>query len=149
MSDERQGRKLDQCPPALAGRVNLSPRYILLVDDDEAIRNMLQEALELQGYRVSTATTAQEADHVLQQQGPDIIGLVITDIHLTDDHQVQEGYALYEHWILLSPSLPFLLISGAPSSQTLPAIQSGAVPFLAKPFTLKTLLDIVQALFRP
>ena len=52
---------------------------------------------------------------------------------------MQSGTALH-------PTLPFLLISGISTSQNLPAISAGDVPFLAKPFTMEALLTWVQRL---
>jgi DNA-binding NtrC family response regulator len=132
----------------LGNCVDPAQRIILIIDDDEAIRDMLREVLELQPYRTLTATTVQEAEQILQQQNPETIGLVITDIHLTHHAQAQEGYALYKRWTARHPTLPFLLISGDPSSRTLPEIQTGTVPFLAKPFALPALLDIVASIYR-
>lgn len=122
---------------------------ILVVDDDEAVRNLLREFLSSHGYGVITAGTLEEAEEILQQRGPDAIGLVITDIHLTTDSRAQEGYVLYQRWTTAHPALPFLLISGDPGSQALPAIQTGTVPYLAKPFTVDELLDAVRACLDP
>jgi DNA-binding NtrC family response regulator len=90
----------------------------------------------------------QEAEDTLQQFGAAALGLVITDIQLTTDRQAREGYMLYQRWRASYPALPFLLISGDPASQTLPAIRTGAVHFLPKPFTMSELLDIVRQIFR-
>ena len=119
---------------------------ILVVDDDKAVRNLLREALSLHGYRVIATATAQEAEAALQQPGTTAIGLVITDVQLTADPRAREGYALYERWATAHPALPFLLISGDPSSQALPAVRTGAVRFLAKPFAISVLLAAVRAL---
>jgi FixJ family two-component response regulator len=59
-----------------------------------------------------------------------------------------EGYELYQRWTAVEPTLPFLQISGDPCSRTLPAIQTGAVHFLAKPFSVQTFLSTVQTLLR-
>ena len=127
---------------------SMRPATILVVDDDEAVRGLLQEALDLYGYTVVVAATSQEAEDALQRLDPATIGLVIIDIHLTADPHAQEGYVLYQRWTTAHPTLPFLLISGDPNSQTLPAIATGVVRFLAKPFSLTELLQAVQALVR-
>jgi two-component system response regulator FlrC len=125
---------------------SLTQATILVVDDDRAVRNLLCEALSLYDYKVVATATAQEADAALKQLGIAAIGLVIADIQLTADAQAQEGYELYKRWTTAHPTLPFLLISGNPTSQTLPAIRTGAVRFLAKPFTISGLLATVQTL---
>jgi DNA-binding NtrC family response regulator len=121
---------------------------ILVIDDDRTIRDLLHEALNLRGYHVTAVGTVQEAEDILQQFGAAALGLVITDIQLTTDRQAREGYMLYQRWRASYPALPFLLISGDPASQTLPAIRTGAVRFLPKPFTMSELLDTVRQLFR-
>jgi DNA-binding NtrC family response regulator len=120
-----------------------------VIDDDMRIRSLLHDTLHLRGYQVIAIGTVQGAEEILQQRGAAALGLVIADIQLTTNRQAQEGYRLYERWSAIYPTLPFLLISGDPSSQLLPAIQTGAVPFLAKPFTVSDLLEVVQLLFRP
>lgn len=122
------------------------PPRVLILDDDEAIRHLLEEALRLLGYQTVTAATVTEAEAVLQQYGPAGLALVISDVHLSANLQAQEGYALYQRWTAMHPALRFLLMSGDPRSQTLPAIRTGRVRFLAKPFSITELLDAVQAI---
>lgn len=122
------------------------PDLVLLIDDDAGIRYVLQEVLRHHGYQVETAATVEEAEKVKQRLGVETIGAVIVDVHLTTNPRFQEGYSLYEEWTGLHPNLPFLLISGVSSSQNLPAISTGMVPFLAKPFTMEALLEVVQRL---
>jgi DNA-binding NtrC family response regulator len=125
-----------------------SQAIILVIDDDKTIQSLLHEALNLRGYQVTTVGTVQEAEDILQQFGAAALGLVITDIQLTADRQAREGYVLYQRWRASYPTLPFLLISGDPSNQTLPAIRTGAVHFMTKPFTMSELLETVHRLFR-
>ena len=73
---------------------------------------------------------------------------MIADIHLTNDREAREGYALYQRWTTTYPHLAYLLTSGDRTNAALPAIRDGVVAFLAKPFELTALLDTVQALFR-
>src|SRR5688572_29911181 len=125
-----------------------SQAIILVIDDDQTIQSLLHEALNLRGYQVTTVGTVQEAEDILQQFGAAALGLVITDIQLTANRQAREGYVLYQRWRASYPTLPFLLISGDPSNQTLPAIRTGAVHFMTKPFTMSELLETVHRLFR-
>jgi DNA-binding NtrC family response regulator len=130
------------------GRTRSSQAIILVIDDDKTIQSLLHEALNLRGYQVTTVGTVQEAEDILQQFGAAALGLVITDIQLTANRQAREGYVLYQRWRASYPTLPFLLISGDPSNQTLPAIRTGAVHFMTKPFTMSELLETVHRLFR-
>jgi len=123
-------------------------RCILIVEDNEAVRDTLAVALQAYGYTVATAATVHEAEAAMQQRGPTAIGLVITDIHLTSDREAREGYALYQRWTTAHPRLAYLLTGGERTNAALPAIRDGVVAFLAKPFELTELLDTVQALLR-
>jgi len=123
-------------------------RCILIVDDNEVVRDTLAVALQAYGYAVATAATVHEAEVVMQQRGPTAIGLVIADIHLTSDREAREGYALYQRWAMAHPHLAYLLTSGDQTNAALPAIRDGVVAFLAKPCELTVLLDTVQALLR-
>jgi DNA-binding NtrC family response regulator len=117
---------------------------VLVVDDEEGVRETLYQGLSLYGYRVITAATVQEAEKALQSLGVATIDLVITDINLTPAYNEQEGYALYQRWSGLYPTLRFILISGNPNSQELPHIRAGAVRFLAKPFGIDALVEAVR-----
>jgi DNA-binding NtrC family response regulator len=117
---------------------------VLIVEDEEGVREVLHEALSFCSYRVITAASMQEAEKVLQSLGGAETILVITDVNLTPVHNAHEGYALYQRWSALYPALRFLLISGDPTNQELPAIRSGAVRFLAKPFEIDALFEAVR-----
>ena len=117
---------------------------VLVVDDETGVRETLDQGLRLYGYRVITAATVQEAGKALQSLGAAKIDLVITDINLTPAYNAQEGYALYQRWSALYPTLRFILISGNPNSQELPHIRAGAVRFLAKPFGIDALAEAVR-----
>jgi len=121
-------------------------KLVLLIDDDAGIRHVLQEVLRHHGYETETAATVEEAETIKRHLGAERIGVVIVDVHLTTNPRFCEGYSLYEEWSDLHPTLPFLLISGIYSSQNLPAVRAGRVPFLAKPFTMETFLAQVQRL---
>jgi two-component system OmpR family response regulator len=121
-------------------------QHILLVEDDEAVLDVLAVALRMHGYEVATATTVQEAEAIMQQPGAAAIALVIADINLTRQREAREGYALYQRWATTYPALRYLLISGDQRNTTLPAIHIGAVPFLAKPFGIRELVTTVQGL---
>jgi DNA-binding NtrC family response regulator len=106
----------------------------------------LVEILRLQGYLVHTAANVAEAEAALLQLDAEKVQLVIADIQLTPDARACEGYGLYQRWTAIYPRLPFLLMSGDPRHQDLPAARAGAVRWLTKPFSPTALLDTIQAL---
>jgi CheY-like chemotaxis protein len=117
---------------------------VLVVDDEEPVRETLVEVLSIHGYRVITAASVGEAEDAKQQLGIEGLHLVITDIHLTPGHQVRAGYALAQRWRAEHPGLPVILISGDPSNQDLPEVRDGSFRFLLKPFQMETFLQVVR-----
>ncbi len=121
-------------------------QLILIIEDDDAIRNLLEVVLDFHGYAVATASSVEEAVSALQQWGDAGLSLVISDINLTQGSLAQEGYALYQRWHKKSPALPYILISADPTNRYLPAIRDGEVRFVGKPFRIEILLAHAQEL---
>ncbi len=77
-------------------------KTILVVDDDEAIRTLLQEELEDEGYKVLIATNAREA---LKMVETDPLDLVILDIRMPG----MDGLEALPRMLGLKESLPVIL----------------------------------------
>jgi two-component system KDP operon response regulator KdpE len=118
---------------------------ILIVEDEADLRRGLGEMLSLFGYRVITAATVREAEEARQARAGEGLDLIIADIHLTPDFTAYEGYMLFQQWTAVDADARFILMSGDASSLELPAIRTGAVPFLLKPLTASELLQAVRA----
>ena len=121
---------------------------VLIIEDETVIRELLYEVFHTYGYSVMTAATVQEAEEIRQRLTPEGIGLVLADINLSHTPHGQEGYDLFQRWTEVQPALPFVLMSAAASSLALPAMCTGRVRLLAKPFDLDALLDVVAGLLR-
>ena len=116
---------------------------VLVVDDEQPVRETLVELLSIYGYRAITAASAEDAEEA-RQQLDEGIHLVIADIHLTPGSQPRAGYALAQRWRAMHPGLPIILISGDPSNQDLPDVQAGAMRFLLKPFRMEVFLEVIR-----
>ena len=81
-------------------------KLILHVDDEPQIRELLQEALRDEGYRVTSVAGAAEALKALASETPD---LVISDFHLADT----DGLDLIRTVKAKLPNTPVLLLTGA------------------------------------
>lgn len=117
--------------------------YILVVDDDEAIRDMLQLLLERKGYSVEVAEDGNVGERMLAEQLPD---LLITDMMMPEE----DGMELLMHVRQNYSDLPVIAISGGSrgfSYDPLPTAQRlGASRAFSKPLDPKELLASVQEL---
>lgn len=82
-----------------------SRRHILVIDDEQPILDLLQEYLTAHGYRVSTASNAQQAKNVVETEAPQ---LIISDLQLEDT----DGLHLIEQLRVVLPHAPVILLTG-------------------------------------
>jgi DNA-binding NtrC family response regulator len=107
---------------------------ILLVDDDEELREMLAESLRARAYTVQIAADATQAIEVLHQRDFDA---VVTDIFMTG----MSGIELCTALSVSHPELPVLVLTGQGSMDTaIAAIRAGAYDFITKPVVLDVLI---------
>jgi signal transduction histidine kinase/DNA-binding response OmpR family regulator len=113
---------------------------ILLVEDDQPVRELAMTILSRSGYRVSTAGTIAAATATATEPPFD---LLISDVLLTDG----VGPDLYRRLAARQPNLRVLYASGYAPEETLDVRRLGAeADFLAKPFTAETLTRKVREL---
>lgn len=112
---------------------------ILLVDDDNGIRELLAAALSRR-YRVIQASDGIEALALFLRE-PDAVDLVVTDIRMP----VVDGIELAERLSATRPSLKILFISGffEEDERTRKLVHMGAA-FMAKPFGVRTFIAKVN-----
>ncbi len=120
------------------------PVMILIVENDETLRALLELCLRIEGYQVVTAATLQGAQAAREEHGLANFALVITDLNLSPSRQEWGGYQLYQNWTTIEPELPFLLISADEASYSLSDVRSGALSLIPKPFSFESLLDSVR-----
>jgi len=112
--------------------------YILVVDDDEGVREILALILGDEGYEVDCATSAGHALAFVEQRRPD---LILLDLLMSD----QGGRGFVERYRLLpDATAPILVLSGLPDAAQ-HAARIGATGAITKPFDLGALVETVQA----
>jgi len=116
-----------------------SRETVLVVDDDEALREACCDALSEAGYRALAAASPLGAEPLLLRE---MIDLVISDLRMPDGG----GTRVIQLAHRLCPGLPIILITAFPSvSSAVDALRSGVVDYLIKPFDAAQLLQSVQA----
>lgn len=114
---------------------------VLLVEDDQLVRESTREFLEALGYRVVEASDAREAIDLLQTH-PSRIDLVLCDMMLPDMRGDQLLHALRQ----LRPTLPALLTSGYNHLDFDDALTDLDF-FIQKPYDLTTLSKTLDGIF--
>ncbi|BCA80786.1 response regulator [Desulfuromonas sp. AOP6] len=103
--------------------------HILIVDDEQVIRNGLQKVLERDGQQVTVACSGVQALECLQRCSFD---LVITDLKMPGMSGIEVLKAIRR----LQPEVPVLIVTGyATAEMAAEVMVAGAFDFLSKPFT--------------
>ena len=118
----------------------LKKKKILLIDDDEWIRNSMILFFETEGCQLLALETAEEAIEELEQQHYDII---ITDYRLPG----MDGLQFLNRIQSLYPDALKMLITAYRSPEVVSAaIKAGVNDFIEKPFTSETIEDSLSRL---
>jgi two-component system cell cycle sensor histidine kinase/response regulator CckA len=118
---------------------------ILLVEDEDSVRQLVRETLESRGYRVLESTNGRDA-LTLAAGHPDPIDLVITDVVMPG----LNGHELVQQLQPARPGLKVLYLSGyAQDAFPATAAADSQKTFLQKPFTLQSLTRKVREILGP
>jgi DNA-binding NtrC family response regulator len=118
-------------------------RYILVIEDEENLRQIIQRILESSSYKVILAETAREGLD-LYKVDKQLIELVILDFNLPD----ADGLSVLADLQKLDPNVKVLLTSGFDVDEAIrEALQNGALDFIRKPFNRQQILDEVKKVY--
>lgn len=113
---------------------------ILIVDDEQDIRELIAGVLEDEGYSVRTAATSEEALKQMKSRTP---GLVVLDVWLQGSDM--DGLTVLKHMKAIDPIMPVIVISGHGNIETaVAAIRRGAYDFIEKPFKSAKLVHLIE-----
>jgi len=111
---------------------------ILLVDDDEALRNLLSNILQRAGYSVKGFENGKEA---VEASYEEFFNLALIDIHLPD----MQGLELLTKLRKTEPEMIKIIITGQASLDTaIEATNKGVDGYVVKPFEPKKLLEMIK-----
>ena len=116
--------------------------HLLIVDDDERIRSLLQQFLVQNDYLVSTAEDAEQARTLLSAIEFD---LIILDVMMPG----QDGISFTGELRTLQNNTPILLLTARGETEDrIKGLEAGADDYLPKPFEPKELLLRINAILR-
>ncbi|HEX6728169.1 MAG TPA: sigma-54 dependent transcriptional regulator [Nitrospira sp.] len=116
----------------------MSQLHVLVVDDDPAVRDVLQEALMQEEYSVSTAEDGAAA---IQAVKDSVVHIVITDFQLPDI----DGLKIIDRLAKLDSKIIPIMMTGFGTIETaVRAMKSGAFDFITKPFDLEAAAAVVR-----
>lgn len=114
---------------------------ILLVDDEDYIRELVSAILTIEGYHILEADSGPQALKVSDEY-PERIHLLLTDVVMSP----MSGSELVSQLVPRRPDVRILYISGFPDDAVVQyGIHKSQVSFLAKPFTPKLLVQKIRA----
>ncbi|MEE9494463.1 MAG: sigma-54 dependent transcriptional regulator [Gammaproteobacteria bacterium] len=116
----------------------MSMPVILIVEDDQALRDALTATIELAGYTVINADNGANALACMHQQSVD---LVVSDVQM----DTMSGHELLRQLGSDFPSLPVILMTAYGTiDMAVDAMRNGAVDYLVKPFNAEVVLEIIK-----
>ena len=114
---------------------------LLIVDDNDLVRSMLQRELEREGFSVTVAVDGEDGLDKFKRQPFD---LVISDIFMPKDGAI----GIVHNIRRLSPDTPIVVTTGAELTREEIARVLGPVPIIFKPFRTPQLLALIRECLR-
>ncbi len=124
-----------------AGARSSEGPLVLIVDDDEKLREFVRVNLEMEGYTVREAASAREGLAALEEQSPD---LVLLDVMMPEMDGWEMLRQLHErHGV---GAIPVIVFSAKVEEDAGAVAQRGAQAFIGKPFSPLSLIERTKAL---
>ena len=120
----------------------MSDVQVLVVDDDEAVRDSLRRSLTFEGYDVRTAVDGVDALAAVEAQSPDV---VVLDLQMPR----MDGLEMCRRLRAGGHDVPVLMLTARDGTRDrVTGLDVGADDYLPKPFALEELLARLRALLR-
>jgi two-component system response regulator DctR len=111
---------------------------VLIIDDDDAVRDSIQELVESVGLRAESYPSAQA---FLDRFQPELAGCLLIDVRMVK----MSGLVLQEKLNALGVKIPVIIITGhGDVPMAVQALKKGAVDFIQKPYRDQLLLDSIN-----
>ena len=120
----------------------MTQRRLLLVDDEENLRSMLEAALRFNGFDVTCAASGRASLAMVAESQPD---LIVLDVMLPD----LDGFEVCRRLRLDGNQVPVLFLTARDSvSEKVQGLTLGGDDYLVKPFSLEELVARINAVLR-
>lgn len=127
---------------AAVARNGSGPRRVLVVDDEDSIRDLVRTALEFVGYEVGTASDGREALALVPTFSPD---LIVLDVMMP----LLDGVEVCSRLRADGDTTPVILLTARDApADVVAGLDAGADDHLAKPFHLQVLIARIEAILR-
>ncbi len=114
------------------------PKTVLLIDDDESLRRVVEYNLHEDGYRVIAAADGRSG---LQRFRDEAVDVVLTDVRMPE----MDGVELMAHLKAMQPDLPVIVLTAHGTiDSAVEAMKVGAFDYLTKPFSREQLKASVR-----
>ncbi len=111
---------------------------VLIVEDDDTLREALADTVELANYNVLTASGGQQGLTILSEN---MVDIVVSDVRMDG----MDGHQLLNEIHSIAPGLPVILITAHGTiNNAVDAMRHGAVDYVLKPFESQILLDKIS-----
>jgi two-component system phosphate regulon response regulator OmpR len=128
--------------PGAMNTVTAATRHLLVVDDDQRLRELLQRYLSQQGFEVSLAENATALNRQLQKR---LWDLIVLDIMMPGE----DGLSIVRRLRAAGETVPIILLTArAEEVDRIIGLEMGADDYLPKPFNPRELLARIQAVLR-
>ncbi|UCF97421.1 MAG: sigma-54-dependent Fis family transcriptional regulator [Spirochaetaceae bacterium] len=118
-------------------------RRILVVDDEQNMRNALSILLEKHNYAVCTACDGREA--IATIDGGEVVDLIITDLKMPN----VDGIGVLKYLTEKKHKIPLVLITAFGSIEAaVEAMKMGAADFITKPFNKDVICHVIDRIFQ-
>ncbi len=112
--------------------------FVILVEDDPAVRRGCEQALALAGLPVRAF---EDAERALPLVGDDLAGVIVSDVKLPG----QDGISLLRRVLGVDGEIPVVLVTGhGDITMAVEAMRTGAYDFIEKPFASERLVDVAR-----
>jgi excisionase family DNA binding protein len=124
-----------------AGARSTEGPVVLIVDDDDKLREFVRVNLEMEGYTVREAASAREGLDALEEQSPD---LVLLDVMMPEMDGWEMLRQIHERHGM--GAIPVIVFSGQVEEDAGEVVSRGAQAFIGKPFSPQSLIERTKAL---